>query len=367
MKRYLLVFAIACSSKPHDHLLHTTQTKTHLTIEGDAVPLADAVPASVKSDLVLPLAGTTDVAIDVDNIDRPAEMKGSLAITCTACQIGDDKTPLHIANPKTSEFGGDVSFGHLGFDKLTIAVDVDHGDAKIKTFEVRSPDVEIHVTGDVRFQANHDAELDLCVRFKPTEALKKRDEKMAVLLDMTGAPRAADGMYNIKIGGTASQMRRMGLVCDGSAPPPPAVDLSRPSLPAPSADEPPVSHEMDPATASALDAAIKSTSDAHYDVDIAAVKKIDLEALMKGARVVPAMKDGKADGFKLYAIKPGSLYEHLGFTNGDTISTVDGASLASADSALEAYQRVVGLAAGSKVEIVVIRKGAPVTITYSLK
>jgi general secretion pathway protein C len=47
-------------------------------------------------------------------------------------------------------------------------------------------------------------------------------------------------------------------------------------------------------------------------------------AVAKGARVVPAVKNGKPDGFKLYAIRPSSVYSKLGLTNGDTIQSING-------------------------------------------
>ncbi len=63
-------------------------------------------------------------------------------------------------------------------------------------------------------------------------------------------------------------------------------------------------------------------------------------AVAKGARVVPAVKNGKPDGFKLYAIRPSSVYAKLGLQNGDTLQSINGFDLTSADKALEVYTKL---------------------------
>jgi len=61
--------------------------------------------------------------------------------------------------------------------------------------------------------------------------------------------------------------------------------------------------------------------------------------LAREARIVPAITDGKPSGFKLFAIRPGSLGAALGFQNGDTVETMNGLTLDTADAALEAYTK----------------------------
>ncbi len=50
-------------------------------------------------------------------------------------------------------------------------------------------------------------------------------------------------------------------------------------------------------------------------------------AAASSVRTVPAVKDGKPAGFKLYAIRPGSLFARLGFLNGDTLVSINGFDL----------------------------------------
>jgi type II secretory pathway component PulC len=83
----------------------------------------------------------------------------------------------------------------------------------------------------------------------------------------------------------------------------------------------------------------------------------------KGARVVPAMKNGKPDGLKLYAIRPSSVFARLNFANGDTVHAVNGHELTSADKALEVYQSLKDV---SDVTIDVTRRGVPLRLFVTI-
>ena len=59
--------------------------------------------------------------------------------------------------------------------------------------------------------------------------------------------------------------------------------------------------------------------------------------LAKTARLVPAVKDGKPSGYKLYAIRPGSIFARFGLQNGDRIAAVNDRPIDSPDDALALY------------------------------
>jgi general secretion pathway protein C len=115
-----------------------------------------------------------------------------------------------------------------------------------------------------------------------------------------------------------------------------------------------------------IDSGIKKIDDSNYEIDKALVEKVLLNpmAVAKGARVVPSMKNGKPDGFKLYAIRPSSAFAKLGLTNGDTLQSINGFELTSADKALEVYTK---LREATSLEVEVTRRGKPVTLKYSIK
>ncbi len=89
-----------------------------------------------------------------------------------------------------------------------------------------------------------------------------------------------------------------------------------------------------------------------------------LECAPGQLRVVPAFKEGAAQGFKLFGIRPGSLGEALAFQNGDIVLAVNGAGLLSADQALEAYAK---LNQATELKIAIVRKGEPRTLTWLLR
>lgn len=90
----------------------------------------------------------------------------------------------------------------------------------------------------------------------------------------------------------------------------------------------------------------------------------DPATLSRGARIVPAIKNGKPYGFKLYAIRSSSVYARLGLKNGDTIHRVNGHDLTSAEQALEIYTKLAG---ATEIRLSVIRRGKPVELTYEIR
>jgi C-terminal processing protease CtpA/Prc len=163
----------------------------------------------------------------------------------------------------------------------------------------------------------------------------------------------------IKLG---AQMRTCPTVADAThAGPPVAV----PRVPS--------SGVVDPAAASdaselekRVDANIKRIDDTHFEVTKKLVDEFvnSSSSLARSARVVPAVKDGKPDGFKLYAIRPSSLFAKLGFQNGDTLKRINGQDLTSLEKALEVYTKT---RTATKFVVDILRRGSPLTITIVVK
>ena len=63
-------------------------------------------------------------------------------------------------------------------------------------------------------------------------------------------------------------------------------------------------------------------------------------SLMRAARVIPHEENGRVVGVKLYGIRRNSLLGRLGVRNGDMLRTINGFSMTSPDTALEAYSRL---------------------------
>lgn len=115
-----------------------------------------------------------------------------------------------------------------------------------------------------------------------------------------------------------------------------------------------------------LDEGIKKTGENSYEVDRALIDKVlaNPMSVARGARVVPSIKDGKANGFKLYAIRPSSVFAKIGLRNGDTINSINGFELTTPDKALEVYTKVKE---SSNLSVSVTRRGATVNLDYTIR
>lgn len=145
---------------------------------------------------------------------------------------------------------------------------------------------------------------------------------------------------------------------DGTAPPPPPVAVAAVSPPS----GPPSGDGLDDAIASG----VRKLDDTSYEIDRSLVDKVlaNPMAIAKGARVMPSSKNGEPDGFRLYAVRPSSVYAKLGFANGDTIHAINGFELNSMDKAMEVYAKLRD--AGS-LQVNLTRRGKPVTLNYTIR
>lgn len=103
---------------------------------------------------------------------------------------------------------------------------------------------------------------------------------------------------------------------------PPAVPMAAPPLPPPA----PI---------------VVVVPSAASETRVVDVRRADLEqpsAIARSARIVPALRDGKPSGVKIYAVRPDSLLAAIGFENGDTLRAVNDVPISTADSALEVYR-----------------------------
>jgi general secretion pathway protein C len=86
--------------------------------------------------------------------------------------------------------------------------------------------------------------------------------------------------------------------------------------------------------------------------------------LATAARFVPSIKDGKPNGFKLYAIRPNSIFGKIGLQNGDTVKSINGMEMSSPDQALGVYSKV---RSASHLTVSVERRGETTTLDYTIR
>ena len=111
---------------------------------------------------------------------------------------------------------------------------------------------------------------------------------------------------------------------------------------------------------------IRKTGEGKYEIRRSALNKVlaNTTMLARSARIVPSVRNGKPNGFKLYAIRPGSLYSLLGMFNGDTISAINGHSITTPDKALEVYTK---LRSASHLAITFNRRGKVLSHDYTIR
>jgi len=115
-----------------------------------------------------------------------------------------------------------------------------------------------------------------------------------------------------------------------------------------------------------FDGSIKKTGPNQYEVDRKLVNEFLQNAAMagRGAKIVPNMKGGKSDGFRLYAIRPNSIFAKIGIRNGDVIHAINNQDITSPDKALELYTKLRG---ASHLTISMTRRNKPVTMQYTIR
>ncbi|QDE96347.1 type II secretion system protein GspC [Myxococcus xanthus] len=111
---------------------------------------------------------------------------------------------------------------------------------------------------------------------------------------------------------------------------------------------------------------VRAVGEHTYEVSRRAVEDAlaNMDGLLTQARVVPAFRDGKPQGFKVFSIKKGSLYEQLGIQSGDVLRRINGVSLDAPDRALEAFMLLRG---APHLELDIERGGSPVRKVYDVK
>jgi hypothetical protein len=114
-----------------------------------------------------------------------------------------------------------------------------------------------------------------------------------------------------------------------------------------------------------LGAGISKVGPNNYEIKQDEVTKAmaNLSKIATKARIVPAFEGGNSIGFKLFSIRPGSVYSKIGIQNGDIVQGVNGYELTSPDKALELYQK---LKDGKEFSVDIKRRGQPVTLEYAI-
>ncbi|MBI5441192.1 MAG: PDZ domain-containing protein [Deltaproteobacteria bacterium] len=92
--------------------------------------------------------------------------------------------------------------------------------------------------------------------------------------------------------------------------------------------------------------------------------KSDMPTLMSQIRVAPNFTNGESDGFKIFAVRPGSIFAKMGLQNGDVIKSINGLQIQGVQQAFEAYQLLQN---ETRITVDLVRKNANRSLTYEIR
>jgi len=110
---------------------------------------------------------------------------------------------------------------------------------------------------------------------------------------------------------------------------------------------------------------VRQLSENEYQLDRGEVDGAleNMNQLFTQMRAVPHFEGGKAVGFRLFAIKQGSLFDRIGLRNGDIIQEINGRDVSDAAAALQMFQE---LRSERQITVKAIRNKEPKTLSYTI-
>lgn len=90
----------------------------------------------------------------------------------------------------------------------------------------------------------------------------------------------------------------------------------------------------------------------------------DMNKVMTQARIIPYIVNNKNQGYRIFSIRPNSIYTKIGLKNGDVIQRVNGIELSSPEKAYSLFQQ---LKDEPKVSLDILRRGQKSTLDISIR
>ncbi len=90
----------------------------------------------------------------------------------------------------------------------------------------------------------------------------------------------------------------------------------------------------------------------------------NLSQVFTQMRAVPNLRDGRTDGFRIFAIRRGSIFQRIGLRNNDVVRRINGVELNDPARAMGLLQELQG---ATRLEVDVLRGGEPRTLSYEIR
>jgi len=85
---------------------------------------------------------------------------------------------------------------------------------------------------------------------------------------------------------------------------------------------------------------------------------------MTDARLLPSVKDGRVEGFRVSEVKPSGVFAMVGIRNGDVLHKINDLPV---DSPERAIQSLASLKGQNRIKLDLVRDGQPATFSYEIR
>jgi len=85
---------------------------------------------------------------------------------------------------------------------------------------------------------------------------------------------------------------------------------------------------------------------------------------MTDARLLPSMKDGKVEGFRVSEVKPQGVFGTVGIRNGDVLLRINDFPIDSPEKAVQSFASLKGQ---NRIKLDLVRDGQPATFNYDIR
>lgn len=88
------------------------------------------------------------------------------------------------------------------------------------------------------------------------------------------------------------------------------------------------------------------------------------EQILTDARLLPNFQDGKQQGFRVYEVRSGGIYESLGLRNGDILLKINDLDISSPEVAIQAMSALRGM---DRINLDIMRRGTRLSLNYQIR
>lgn len=85
---------------------------------------------------------------------------------------------------------------------------------------------------------------------------------------------------------------------------------------------------------------------------------------MTDARLLPSVKDGTVEGFRLSEVKPQGVFGAIGLKNGDVLRMINDYPIDSPEKAIQSFMTLKGQ---TRIKLDLIRDGVPTSLSYDIR